>query len=397
MDKNSSSGNDESQEDKRDVELSRPILWDRETRQLFKSLTTALQKTEAILLSSYHLAFVVLSILCVSLFIYAGGAVVMVVFASALVAVTLHGAARIIRRFVPVQQWIAVVFVLFSVMGGLSFVIHVSGPKLLTQLSHLYSALIIERDALHDVLDSNPVIHPILNHVPRFFGGNQTSGPLGTDNASAGLEFAGSMTNVLTSTFGSAGTLVVIMIAGVYFALSPSLYANGLLRLVGTPYRRRVRDLMLTSAHVLSAWVIGQLLDMTVVGGLTWLGLSLLGMPLAFPLGLVAGAANFIPYLGTFIGAVPAILIALSVSSKEALLVAGLYAFIQAFEGYVMSPFIQKRAVRMPPALTILSQTIFGALLGIWGFAFASPVTAVLLAIINHLSAPLSDDERISS
>nr|WP_231945812.1 AI-2E family transporter [Acetobacter ghanensis] len=359
------------------------------------ALAQSAQKLERILRRFYQLALVVVAALCVGLFIYAGGAVVMVVFAAALVAVVLHGAARLICRVLPVRQWVAVVLFLAALVSGVSFVVHVSGPELVTQLSHLYAALTHERDALHAALDKNPIGHSVLNHVPLFFGGNQTSGPLGSEGAGGGIDFAGSMTNVLTSTFGSAGTLVVIVIAGVYFALSPHLYANGLLRLVPVRYRHTARGLIRTTAHVLSAWVAGQLLDMTVVGVLTWGGLSLLGMPLAFPLGLVAGTANFIPYLGTFIGALPALLIALSISPREALMVAGLYAFIQAFEGYVMSPFIQKRAVSMPPALTILSQTIFGAFLGMWGFAFASPITAVLLAVIDHLTAPLPEDEQV--
>lgn len=359
------------------------------------ALAQAAQKLERIARRFYQLAVAVVAALCVGLFVYAGGAVVMVVFAAALVAVVLHGAARLICRVLPVRQWVAVVLFLAALVGSVSLVVHVSGPELVTQLSHLYAALTHERDALHATLDKNPIGHSVLNHIPRFLGGNQTSGPLGAEGAGGSMDFAGSMTNVLTSTFGSAGTLVVILIAGVYFALSPHLYANGLLRLVPPRYRGSARELIRTTAHVLSAWVAGQLLDMTVVGVLTWVGLSLLGMPLAFPLGLVAGTANFIPYLGTFIGAVPALLIALSISPREALMVAGLYAFIQAFEGYVMSPFIQKRAVSMPPALTILSQTIFGAFLGMWGFAFASPITAVLLAVIDHLSTPLPEDEQV--
>jgi predicted PurR-regulated permease PerM len=76
-------------------------------------------------------------------------------------------------------------------------------------------------------------------------------------------------------------------------------------------------------------------------------------------------------------------------------MVLGLYAVIQTFEGYVMSPFIQKRAVSMPPALTILSQTIFGAFLGVWGFIFASPITAVLLAVATQLSKPVKPQDEV--
>ncbi|KAA8384460.1 AI-2E family transporter [Acetobacter sp. DmW_136] len=356
-------------------------------------LEASVHKLENTVRRFYRLAVMVVTVTAAGLFVSSGGAVVMVVFASALVAVVLHAVARIISRLLHIPQWLSVMLFVLVLVGALSLVVHVSGPELTVQLSHLHEALTSERDALHNMLDSNPLGHAVLDHFPRFLGGNMV--PDGRAGSEGGMDFAGSMTNVLTSTFGSVGTMVVIIIAGVYFALSPHLYANGILRITPVAYRSTMRTVLLTTGHALTAWVAGQMLDMTVVGMLTWSGLSLLGMPLALPLGLVAGLANFVPYLGTFIGAVPALLIALSVGPREAMMVAGLYAAIQTFEGYVMSPFIQKRAVRMPPALTILSQTIFGAFLGMWGFIFASPITAVLLAVASRLSAPLPPNEEV--
>jgi len=67
---------------------------------------------------------------------------------------------------------------------------------------------------------------------------------------------------------------------------------------------------------------------------------------------------------------------------------------IQFFEGNVLAPFIQRRAVHMPPALAILSQTVFGSILGIPGLILASPITAALLAMGDKATAPLEDAGR---
>lgn len=354
------------------------------------SLATV-QALERTLARFYRLAVIVVVLGVLALLIGSGGAVLMVVCASALVAVVLHGAARWITHLLRLPEWLSVLVLVLALVAAISGLVHVFGPQIVVQAAHLRTALVSQTIAVHDRLDDNVFGRMILDHVPSSLGGNQP----GTREHAAGPDFTGSMTNVLTSTFGSVGTLIVIVIAGVYFALSPRLYANGILRLVPQAHRPLARTLLLTIGHTLSAWVAGQMLDMTVVGVLTWLGLWAIGMPLALPLGLVAGTANFIPYLGAFVGAIPALLIGLSVSTQEALMVLGLYTVIQAFEGYVMSPFIQKRAVSMPPALTILSQTIFGAFLGMWGFIFATPITAVLLAVATRLSTPLGKKDRL--
>lgn len=339
----------------------------------------------------YRLACLVVALAVVSLLVSTGGPVLMVVCASALVAVVLHGAAQGIARLLRLPQW-ASVLVLVSALGvAITALVRIFGPEIMVQAGHLRSALEVQIRTLRDTLNTDAFGHFVMDHIPQSMGGNQ----IGTPGHAVGADFTGSMTNVLTSTFGSVGTMIVIVIAGIYFAVSPRLYANGLLRLVPEPHRPLGRKLLLTIAHTLGAWVAGQMLDMTVVGLLTWWGLWAIGMPLALPLGLVAGTANFIPYLGAFLGAAPALLIGLSVGTKQAVMVLGLYAVIQTFEGYVMSPFIQKRAVSMPPALTILSQTIFGAFLGVWGFIFASPITAVLLAVATQLSKPVKPQDEV--
>ena len=170
---------------------------------------------------------------------------------------------------------------------------------------------------------------------------------------------------------------------------------NGALRLVPVEKRPMAHDLITEAGHALWAWSAGQALDMLVVGILSGLGLWIIGVPLALVLGVVAGLFNFVPYIGAIIGAVPAIIIAFSVGAQQGLETLALYAVIQGFEGNVMAPLIQRRAVDMPPGLTILSQTAFGSILGIPGLIFATPLTATILAVLTKATVPLADNEKV--
>lgn len=118
---------------------------------------------------------------------------------------------------------------------------------------------------------------------------------------------------------------------------------------------------------------------------LTWAGLSLLGVPLALTLGLLAGLLNFVPNVGPVVAAFPAVLIALTQSPQQALYVFLLYLVLQSVDGYVFTPLVQKRTVELPPALTITAQVLFGVLLGGAGVVLATPLTAATLVLVRML------------
>ncbi|MBS1049131.1 AI-2E family transporter [Gluconobacter sp. NFX36] len=318
--------------------------------------------------------------------------VLAVVFASALMAVVLHGLARMVRRhitFIPYQAAVALVTVI--ILLAVAGLVWSSGPAIGDQFIRLKQALVQQSGDLKSHLSGSTLGQMVLDHLPTAVGGNDaTSGSLG----SLGSGLAGSVTGILSSAFGVLGTLAVILIAGLYFALSPAIYIDGFLRLFPTQHRNAARTLLMAAGTTLWAWTAGQALDMLVVGILSGIGLSLIGVPLALALGVVAGLCNFIPYIGAILGAVPAILLGLSMGTKEALFVAILYSVIQFFEGNVLAPLIQRRAVHMPPAVAILSQTVFSTILGIPGLILASPITAALLAMGDKATAPLEDEDQ---
>ncbi len=349
---------------------------------------TATQNIASLLRLTLLIAAVMLSVWLI-------GDVIMVVFSATLFAVILHGLARLLHRKtrLPYGWSLAVVCIVFvAAIVGISWT---SGSDIVAQASKLQNALVTQAVALRNQLATWPQGRVLLDYLPSSLGGTQagTGGQGGL--MSLGSRIAGSMTGFLGSAFGALGTMAVVLIAGIYFAASPSIYANGILRLVPGKWRGKGREVMLVAAETLWAWVAGQALDMAVVGLLSGIGLWIIGVPLAFSLGFLAALCNFIPYIGAIMGAVPAMLIALSLGLRETAMVAALYCVVQFFEGNVLAPMIQRRAVQMPPGLTVLSQTFFGGIFGFPGLMLASPLTAMLLAVGDRLAPKLDDEERV--
>jgi predicted PurR-regulated permease PerM len=187
----------------------------------------------------------------------------------------------------------------------------------------------------------------------------------------------------LMSSASAIGGLLVILFVGFYVAAQPGLYHRGIRRLVPIHARKRADHVLYAVVSVLRWWLLGKLLSMTVVGVLTTVGLWLLGVPLALTFGLIAALLTFVPNFGPILSVVPPAVLALADDPRRAAYVIVLYLAIQTVESYAITPLIQRRTVSMPPALTITSQVVLGILVGVIGFAVATPLTAAIMTAIR--------------
>jgi predicted PurR-regulated permease PerM len=121
------------------------------------------------------------------------------------------------------------------------------------------------------------------------------------------------------------------------------------------------------------------------VGVFTGLGLWMVGVPLAIPLGILSGILDFVPVVGPLIAAIPGLLIAFAHDPHMALLAAGVYIVVQFVEGHLVLPIAQRWAVSLPPALTLLGIVAFGAVFGPMGVLFAMPLLVVTLTLVDKL------------
>lgn len=196
------------------------------------------------------------------------------------------------------------------------------------------------------------------------------------------------MGQVMSVAFGAVGAitnLVLVLIAAVYLALQPQLYARGIELLFPKTEGPRVRDALVTSGLAMRRYLMAQFFTMTAVGLVVGIGLALLGVPSAAALGVIVGLANFIPLIGPFIGAVPGVLIAFGVDAQTGLWALLVYFVAQQLEGNVLTPLVQRFAVSIPPAVLLFSLAAFGSLFGVIGVILAAPLAVVVYTLIYTL------------
>ena len=174
---------------------------------------------------------------------------------------------------------------------------------------------------------------------------------------------------------------VVTVFAGIYFAAQPSLYRRGLSTLVPPEWRDRTNSTIDCVADALRLWLFGQLIQMVLIGLLSTFAVWLVGLPSPFIFGLIAGIAEFVPYLGPIVAAIPAILVAATVSLSTVLWTTFAYALIHQAEGQLIAPLIQQRMVFIPPALMLLSIVMLGILFGPTSIFLAAPITVILFVV----------------
>jgi predicted PurR-regulated permease PerM len=179
--------------------------------------------------------------------------------------------------------------------------------------------------------------------------------------------------------------LLAMLFIGVYVAIHPDLYANGLVRMMPLSRRRRTREVLGEIDHILRWFLVARALAMVFVGVSTAIALTLLDVPLALLLAFVAGMLTFIPYLGPIIAAIPIVLVALTEGPDRALLTLLVYTAIEQVEGNVFEPLVLKRIIHLPPVVTVVSQLLGGALLGLPGIALATPAAAVGQVLVKRV------------
>jgi predicted PurR-regulated permease PerM len=172
-------------------------------------------------------------------------------------------------------------------------------------------------------------------------------------------------------------TTIVIVCLGLFFAGQPAAYRDGALIFVPRSVRPRMREVMNEMGQVLRSWLLGQLVRSAIVAMVLAATLQALGVPGAGLLGLQAGVANFIPYLGPLIAALPVALVTMPLGLSALAWVMAIYFLIQTIEGFVIAPLIQKESVNVAPAWTLFAIVLFGAMFGAMGVALAAPLLAV--------------------
>ncbi|NCN07067.1 AI-2E family transporter [Candidatus Falkowbacteria bacterium] len=200
---------------------------------------------------------------------------------------------------------------------------------------------------------------------------------------------AGAAGGIFNTAFAFLGGIVSIFIVAVltfYLTVEEHAMKRVLRSLVPVKYQPYVTHLVNRIQEKIGMWLRGQLILSLIIFLLSWFGLTILGVKYALVLALFAGVTELIPYLGPFIGAIPAIFIALTQAPILALFVLIVYVIIQQLENHVIVPKVMQKAVGLNPIITIISMMIGFKLAGVLGIVIAIPVaTAISIALSDVL------------
>lgn len=296
--------------------------------------------------------------------------VLLLLLAGTLVALYFRGLAGLIQRGTKLSQGASLTI---SIVGSILLLIGffiIAGSSIQRQIAQINETLPPAVENLKQQLGKTALGRNILEKIE--------SG----DNEKRIMSVAQSF---FRSTFGILGDVYVVLFLAIFLTASPKSYVHGILKLVPPRGKPEARTLLERLGYSLTRWLKGQIFAMLVVFVLTSIGLIIMGVPMWLVLALFAGLLNFIPNIGPLIAMIPAVLIGFLQGPVTALIVAGLYIFVQVLESSIITPQIQKKMIEVPPALIIIAQLFMGVLTGGWGLLLATPLMVVIIIVVQEL------------
>ncbi|HWL41000.1 MAG TPA: AI-2E family transporter [Gemmatimonadaceae bacterium] len=203
-------------------------------------------------------------------------------------------------------------------------------------------------------------------------------------------QVSGTTTNLVPKVFSLVHVFINIFAVGVmsiYLALQPGVYREWLIALFPPIHRDLVRDVLRDLADGLRAYIVGQLLAMTVLAILTAIGLYLLDVPYWLTFGVFTGLVAVVPFFGTLVSTILPALFVLGEpgGGTRAVWVIILGVVIHLIEGNLVAPLVMSKKIDMPPVLTITSVLVIGKILGPLGFVVALPILVTVMVIVRRI------------
>jgi len=303
-----------------------------------------------------------------------------IIYISALVAIGLGPLVNAIQRnrlFASQQRvprWMAILIIYLVIIGVLVGVTMMVVPPLVAQarelssnfpmLLHKAQLWLIDRGLLSRELTVQEAV---------------ARTPVGNSDA------VGTVIGAVTGFIGGIFGFVTILILAFYMMVDGEAFVTTFVRLFPREERERVRLACRSVSAKVSAWLGGQMLLAGTIGSTAAIGLFAMGVPYFYVLALIAAIGEMIPIIGPILSAIPAILVALTVSPTLALGVIVFFLLQQQLENHILVPKIMERQVGVSAVMVIISLLLGGSLLGIVGAILAVPTAAILQVIFHEI------------
>jgi len=297
--------------------------------------------------------------------------VVLMVFAAILLSLALHALAEPFSRHTGFPERYAIFPVALLAFGGIGLVLYLFGSTLREQVSDIVTTLPSAWTGFEERFHLQGLGNDLLRRA-------EAAAPSSDVVIAAVQGLTSNLFQVLLGIF-------LVVVGGLYFAVEPKLYRDLYLSCWPSEQRPHAAQRLDVISEDLRSFLKAQLIAMVGVGVLTYIGLSILGLPSALALALFTGLAEFIPMVGPVVSAVPALLIAFTIGLDSALWTLALFVVVQQTEGNLITPLLQQRMVSLPPAVTLFAVVAFGSLFGPLGVLLATPLTVLAFASMREI------------
>ncbi len=299
---------------------------------------------------------------------------ILIIITSIVLASATEPGIRFFTKF-KVPRIFSVLIVYMAVIGLFAAIIYAFVPVLLQETS----GLLKDMPTLTEALESDSALSSVLPEGVNISGIQDSIGNMISTYSSNAFAFV----NMI---FGGLFTFVLIIIFSFYFAVEESNIRDFLRIITPKKQEKYAIDLLKRSQRKVGLWMQGQLLSGLIIGTLTFLGLTVLGVKYALLLSALVVLFGLIPVFGIVLATIPAVAIGYITGGVTlALLVLALYIIIQQFEGNLIYPLIVTKIVGVPPLMVMLALIVGAQLAGFLGILLSVPLAAVLQEVVKDL------------
>lgn len=302
-----------------------------------------------------------------ALFLFEIKGILLAVFLSYIIMAALNPFVRTLRAY-KIPKIIAILIVYSLVIAFIVLLVIPILPFFISQVQALFKAIPAYVNTASQALGiqvNQSQINSLVSPVASSIGQNALS--------------------VTSKVFGGIFSVITIFILSFYMLIDRNRLGREVPALIPQNYREKGILTVHLVEEKLGAWLRGQVVLSLTIGIITWIALTILGIPFALPLAILAGFLEIIPTLGPIIAAIPATIVALAISPFMAAVVILTYVGIQLAENNILVPKIMEKAVGLNPVVIIVAILIGSNLFGVIGALLSIPFVSAAIIVLRAL------------
>jgi predicted PurR-regulated permease PerM len=294
-----------------------------------------------------------------------------------IIATPLSAFADLLQKRLRVPTAIGAPFGLLIGLGAIAGLVALIVPVFTSEVNHFAKELPSISDSLTRRLGRLTGSSPkhITQQVQHFV----------TSYTHSPSKLLGPVASIGASVAAAVAAIIVVLLTALYTAIHPAPLVGGLVRMFPIPRRPHVEHILSRLRIAYLGWLRGLLVGMVVLGGLTYLGLEVIGLPFAAFFAVFTAAAMIVPYFGALASSIPPILYALTISPQKAVLVGIIYIGAHQVESNLIQPLVVARTVKLHPAVVAIGVVAVQQLFGFIGLLIAVPILATIQILVDEL------------